>query len=51
MTQSQRSRYLKTGGILAFILFLFYVIGPSRGRVENVVKGARGLLTMGLGLS
>lgn len=29
MTQSQRSRYLKTGGILLFIAFLFYYLSPS----------------------
>lgn len=29
MTQSQRSRYLKTGGILLFIVFLFYYLGPT----------------------
>jgi hypothetical protein len=29
MTQSQRSRYLKTGGILLFVIFLFYALSPS----------------------
>ncbi|KAF3483200.1 guanosine-diphosphatase [Arthroderma uncinatum] len=29
MTQSQRSRYLKTGGILGFLIFLIYVLSPS----------------------
>merc|ERR1711977_725035 len=29
MTQSQRSRYLKTGGLLLFIVFLFYYLSPS----------------------
>jgi len=29
MTQSQRSRYLKTGGILLFIVFLFYYLSPN----------------------
>lgn len=29
MTQSQRSRYLKTGGILLFIVFLFYYLAPK----------------------
>ena len=28
MTQSQRSRYLKTGGILLFVIFLFYYLSP-----------------------
>lgn len=35
MTQSQRSRYLKTGGILAFILFIIYVLAPS-SRTPNL---------------
>ncbi|EKD19574.1 uncharacterized protein L3040_002548 [Drepanopeziza brunnea f. sp. 'multigermtubi'] len=29
MTQSQRSRYLKTGGVLVFIVFLIYYLSPS----------------------
>ncbi|KAH8599730.1 guanosine-diphosphatase-like protein [Bisporella sp. PMI_857] len=29
MTQSQRSRYLKTGGLLLFIVFLFYFLAPK----------------------
>ncbi|KAH6680377.1 guanosine-diphosphatase-like protein [Halenospora varia] len=29
MTQSQRSRYLKTGGILLFVIFLFYYLSPA----------------------
>jgi guanosine-diphosphatase len=29
MTQSQRSRYLKTGGILLFVVFLFYYLSPK----------------------
>ncbi len=29
MTQSQRSRYLKTGGILLFVIFLFYYLAPG----------------------
>lgn len=29
MTQSQRSRYLKTGGILLFVVFLFYFLSPT----------------------
>ncbi|TVY29381.1 putative guanosine-diphosphatase [Lachnellula hyalina] len=35
MTQSQRSRYLKTGGILLFIVFLFYYLSPSGIDVHN----------------
>ncbi|TVY34985.1 putative guanosine-diphosphatase [Lachnellula occidentalis] len=35
MTQSQRSRYLKTGGILLFIVFLFYYLSPSGVDVHN----------------
>jgi guanosine-diphosphatase len=29
MTQSQRSRYMKVGGILLFLVFLFYYVSPS----------------------
>ena len=29
MTQSQRARYLKSGGLLLFIFFLFYYLGPK----------------------
>ncbi|EER24860.1 Guanosine-diphosphatase [Coccidioides posadasii str. Silveira] len=29
MTQSQRTRYLKTGGILALLLFFIYILSPS----------------------
>lgn len=36
MTQSQRSRYLKTGGIVFFIVFLFYFLAPSG---TNIVPG------------
>jgi len=35
MTQSQRSRYLKTGGILLFVLFLFYYLSPSGTHVAS----------------
>jgi guanosine-diphosphatase len=35
MTQSQRSRYLKTGGILLFVIFLFYYLSPSGADVYN----------------
>jgi len=38
MTQSQRSRYLKTGGILLFVVFLFYYLGPTG---IDVVKGGK----------
>ncbi|PQE23703.1 putative guanosine-diphosphatase protein [Rutstroemia sp. NJR-2017a WRK4] len=47
MTPSQRSRYLKTGGILLFVLFLFYYLAPkgadvSTGGVGNVVDQVKG---------
>ena len=30
MTQSQRARYFKTGGVISFVLFLlYYISGPS----------------------
>ncbi|KAM5482441.1 Guanosine-diphosphatase [Microsporum canis] len=39
MTQSQRSRYLKTGGILAFILFIIFVLTPSSRTPQLPVAG------------
>ena len=42
MTQSQRSRYLKTGGVLAFIFFLLYLLAPNHGtNIGDVVKGMK----------
>ncbi|KAI9743147.1 MAG: Guanosine-diphosphatase [Claussenomyces sp. TS43310] len=35
MTQSQRSRYLKTGGIIFFIVFLFYYLAPSGAKLGS----------------
>jgi guanosine-diphosphatase len=29
MTQGQRARYIKTGGILLFVVFLFYFLAPK----------------------
>ncbi|KAH8812059.1 guanosine-diphosphatase-like protein [Xylogone sp. PMI_703] len=46
MTQSQRSRYVKTGGILLFIVFLFYYFSPSgidvQGRGSDPIDPAAG---------
>lgn len=40
MTQSQRSRYLKTGGILAFVVLLLFFLAPSeRSSVRDFVTG------------
>lgn len=40
MTPSQRSRYYKTGGIVAFVLFLLYLLSSQRaGTVGNLVPG------------
>ncbi|KFY38361.1 hypothetical protein V494_04389 [Pseudogymnoascus sp. VKM F-4513 (FW-928)] len=39
MTQSQRSRYLKTGGILLFIVFLFYYLAPKGVHVGSASNG------------
>ena len=40
MTPSSRSRYLKTGGVLAFIVLLFYIFAPNNGEgVKDLVKG------------
>lgn len=36
MTQSQRSRYVKTGGILLFIVFLFYFLAPTGTNVHLI---------------
>jgi guanosine-diphosphatase len=36
MTQSQRSRYVKTGGILLFIAFLFYFLAPTGTNIHIV---------------
>ncbi|KAG4439832.1 Guanosine-diphosphatase [Cadophora sp. M221] len=45
MTQSQRSRYLKTGGLLLFIVFLFYYLAPSGtdaySGVSNISSGGQ----------
>lgn len=30
MTQSQRSRFLKTGGIITLLIFLIYILSPSK---------------------
>lgn len=40
MTQSQRSRYVKTGGILVFVLFLFYYLAPRGTDVR--IGGTKG---------
>lgn len=29
MTQTQRARYVKTGGVLFFVLFLFFILSPK----------------------
>ncbi|KAL8864429.1 MAG: hypothetical protein Q9174_007361, partial [Haloplaca sp. 1 TL-2023] len=41
MTGGQRARWLKTGGILAFVVFLLYLFSPSNtvDGVREVVKG------------
>ena len=40
MTQSQRSRYLKAGAILAFFVLLFFLLAPGeRANVRELVKG------------
>lgn len=39
MGQSVRSRYLKTGGILLFIVFLFYYIAPKAETVPSEYSG------------
>ncbi|KAJ9297333.1 hypothetical protein DTO271G3_4626 [Paecilomyces variotii] len=39
MTQSQRSRYLKTGAIVGVLLFLIFILSPSRNTVARVGGG------------
>lgn len=40
MTQSQRSRYLKTGGVLAFLLLLVFLLSSrDSAGVRELVKG------------
>ena len=41
MTGGQRARWLKTGGVLVFVLFLLYLFSPSNTvhGVREVVKG------------
>ena len=41
MTQSQRSRYLKAGGILAVLLLLFFFLAPQRDRVTHFGGGSK----------
>ncbi|KZF26624.1 nucleoside diphosphatase Gda1 [Xylona heveae TC161] len=43
MTPSQRARYLKTGGILAFIVLLLFLLTPSEKRgFSNIAGGYSG---------
>lgn len=39
MTGGQRSRLLKTGGIIALVVFLLYLFAPS-----NTADGVKGLV-------
>src|SRR5207248_791816 len=34
MTQSQRSRYIKAGGIIAFVLVIFFLLAPAEKRAN-----------------
>ncbi|KFZ13332.1 hypothetical protein V502_06661 [Pseudogymnoascus sp. VKM F-4520 (FW-2644)] len=49
MTQSQRSRYMKTGGILLFIVFLFYYLAPKGVHVGSGTKGVSNAEVSGAG--
>ena len=41
MSQNQRSRYLKTGGIIIFFLFVFFLLSPNqRPDVGGLVGGS-----------
>ncbi len=48
MTGGQRARLLKTGGILAFVVFLLYLFAPSNtaGEVKELVKGQKSNLLL-----
>jgi len=35
MSQSQRTRYIKTGAIIFFVFFLFYYFSPSGVEIYN----------------
>lgn len=48
MTQSQRSRYLKTGGVLLLVVFLFYYLSP---RGTDIYTGGRTRINPSLKLS
>ena len=40
MTPSSRSRYVKTGGVVAFLILLFYILAPNdRVGVKDFVNG------------
>ncbi|KAF2762743.1 putative guanosine-diphosphatase [Pseudovirgaria hyperparasitica] len=39
MNQGQRNRYLKAGGLLAFILIIFYFLAPSRAALGGQSHG------------
>ncbi|KAI9846986.1 MAG: Guanosine-diphosphatase [Sclerophora amabilis] len=41
MTHSQRSRYLKAGGVVAFVLFLLYCFSPENGGVPSLRGGGQ----------
>ncbi|KAI9760869.1 MAG: Guanosine-diphosphatase [Chaenotheca gracillima] len=41
MTSSQRSRYLKAGGVIAFVLFLLFFLSPSSKVVTNIGGGGQ----------
>ncbi|MCJ1381239.1 Guanosine-diphosphatase [Xylographa soralifera] len=43
MTQSQRARFLRTGGLIAFFIFLFFLLSPNgRANVGDLVGGNSG---------
>ncbi|KAF1943816.1 guanosine-diphosphatase [Clathrospora elynae] len=42
MNQGQRLRYLKTGGVIAFILLVLYLVAPRDGLTRTGVKHATG---------
>ncbi|WEW61674.1 Guanosine-diphosphatase [Emydomyces testavorans] len=45
MTQSQRTRYLKTGGILALLLFFVYILSPPSTSPTSASVGSQTIKT------
>ena len=42
MTQGQRSRFIKFGGLVTFVVLLLFYLGPNKTTVTNLVPGRGG---------